>query len=191
MVRNRLAGIASVLVVLASGYWLGTDSGPEQFVAAFGAVAAYIALDRRASKPNDARRHDLDLYSRIRELFTPEALLFLRDFDFGNSFNASALDGVRTFFHEFDDSVHEFLDRKVEKERNALHRLAKKLVIDVSLKTFPTDMDIKRQRVSMEWDEKDRRTAVRELNETATYLLEAHDQFTRVARKRLLSGGAI
>jgi hypothetical protein len=184
---HRTAGIVSVLAVLASGYWLGSDPGPEQLLAVVTTLGAHFALDRHSSGigRRDDQDHDLQMYNRIRELFTTDTLYFLREFDFGNSFKATSLDGVTRFFHEFDDTVHEFLDRKLEKKRLALHASAKELVMGVALNTFPTDMDLSRQRVSREWKEEDRRAASRMLNEAASKVLQAHDDLTRTAKKRL------
>lgn len=188
----RLVQGVSVLAVLATGYWLGQNFGPESIAAAIGSIAAYLALDIRQARKGPSN-HDLELYSRIRELFSPGMLRFLKEFDFAASFDRDALDPVLEFVHSFDDSTQEFIDRSIEKKRRKLHQAAKELAVSYAQRTFPMENRLDRSGVPHEWERTNpelREKAVAELNSRATALARTHDDFTRTAKRRLLGGTA-
>ena len=89
----------------------------EKFLAVSAAVIAWVGAEWMSWNPGP-HPHDVELRNRLFSLLRPE-MEFLRDHDFGNSFNIDELKSLRKVAATWDGVSYRFRDQKIEKQWGA------------------------------------------------------------------------
>ncbi|MEM9461667.1 MAG: hypothetical protein AAGF11_46320 [Myxococcota bacterium] len=150
------------------------------------------------------RKADQANLAQIIDLLGNDAIYFLREHDFGGSFEGERFKPVRRFVRWHDEPQHEFLNQAVEQERLVMWQAMATLNRLIAMRTFPLPGYQGRFRVqrlqdfvpnsdaSAEGRAREHRefqehidNSVAALNEAATEAAKAYDQFIRVARREL------
>lgn len=140
------------------------------------------AVDRQAT--------DKDLFRRfLTTLPSSGSITFLRDNNFaGFSFRRSRLRDLDTFYHEWHDAEHEFLDGELEQIRKRLHELTAEFLSYLAVNTWPLDGDVESSWVPPEWEdvqpERFRETVDR-IHDLAGRIVDVHASLVRMGRAKL------
>ena len=115
------------------------------------------------------------------------SIRFLRDNDFGGSFELDYLHEIRAFVYGRNGPEHEFLDPVLEAARNQFWKAGKALLNALAVNTFPTSRE-GLQSVPRDWHEDSPQRfarAVSEIHAAADTVCDTYDALVRLARKKL------
>lgn len=148
---------------------------------------------------NRAVEEDLATLERIRTLLGGNTLRFMREHDFGNSFDGHSDAPLQEFYYQ-DGPEHEFINEQVEAERKQLHEAVGKYLEERAIRTFQQDLS-SRYRINQEreFENKKDRAAFQEykdqiardreiLNSAAGTVASTYERLIRFARKTLGAG---
>jgi hypothetical protein len=105
----------------------------------------------------------------------------------GFSWPRDRLNELYTFYNEWGDAEHEFLDNEIEQIRSKLYNLIGGYLGQIATNTFPAN-DPAYQTVPPEWEERNPKKffeVVNKLHETAGAIVNAHQDLIRISRKKL------
>jgi hypothetical protein len=105
----------------------------------------------------------------------------------GFSWPRERLDQLETFYHEWDDAEHEFIDNELETLRSRLHNLIGNYLGQIAVNTFPA-FNPERQTVPPEWEDGNPKRffeVVNDLHETAGEIVKTHQDLIRLGRKKI------
>ncbi len=177
--------IVTVGLWVAATVFLFRARSMQALVGYFAASSTLLGLEWfTKSKPseNPALDHDLSLLAAFRsELSFRPTIEFLRDHDFGASFELTDVHRLDDFCLRWTDAAHEFLDKRLESKKASLVRLGREFTVLVgqltwrfegggqSVKGSPTeDPSI--------WEERSE-----QLNAKSTEVVRAHQALEREA----------
>lgn len=131
---------------------------------------------------------DRDLYAAFEAALPYEGSIRFVDQQnmAGFAFNPELLDDLHRFHNDWIDAAHEFIDPALEAKRRHLYSIAGAYLSLVATNTWPTGTGL--QSVPPEWEETDPThfyQLVANLHTLAGGIVEAHQQLTRAARRRL------
>jgi len=166
--------------------WTIHPDALSAFVVAFVAWVASLG-------PSDippSTQHDRDLLKKFRALLSDGERSFLRDHNFGDTFDLERLKGIRELVDVWRGAEYEFDDEDVQAQfSNTLsfisefsHRLAEGAwVIDATNKWMSVIPDTERHRdvSKATW------AKIKDLNERATKLSDDIDHFIKFSRRRI------
>lgn len=115
------------------------------------------------------------------------SIRFLRDNDFGGSFELEHLHGLRVFVFDRNGPEHEFLDPELEAARNQFWKAGRALFSALAVNTFPASRE-GLQSVPRDWREDKPQQfarAVSEIHVAADSVCGTYDVLVRLARKKL------
>jgi len=152
--------------------------------------AASPAAEDSAVVVNSA---DVALFQEFRELWssTSDTSFFLRDHDFGNSFEIGLTHPLETFSRGWDNAERTFHDTVLDQQREELRSLTEDFFRDMAVSTGPVHGSTNYQSVVPKEMLQDgmplpqHRAAIKRLNGKATALYKAHQAFVTLARSRL------
>lgn len=110
-----------------NGYFTGQpDFEPAiAFVAALGVLLAKEPLKNHFKSSGGSRLHDQQLFQAFLHVLPPEPTIrFLKDHNFGDSFETQIIKPLHDFVYTWDSVEKEFLDADVEKQKNSNSRYA-------------------------------------------------------------------
>lgn len=113
---------------------------------------------------------------------------FLRDFDFGNPFERSRLDGIYRLIDKRNGPEHEFIDSHLEELRRRLLEACTQFANCAGTYTFPHGTQIELNEVPSEWavDQPQKwDSVVTKLNSLTTEICKHYDEIVRVGRRKL------
>ncbi len=103
------------------------------------------------------------------------------------AFYFDQLDGLKEFFHDWNNVARQFHDKKLEKMRKKLHESTEKYLEKIGQNIFTTDR-VGLSSVPREWEINKPelfRSAVNELHDLADEIVRAHEDLIKTARKML------
>jgi hypothetical protein len=126
MLKEQIVKLLSLVALLVASGWNGANPSWASVVTFLTLLAAYVAAEVRQVRKLRALRYnkvDLSLFRQFLSLFDPSSgcLQLLKCHDFGGSFKSNELDPVREFRADWHDSQHEFVDKRLEAKKQALH----------------------------------------------------------------------
>lgn len=187
-----VAVLAGAEAWFLKGYFAGQpDFEPAiAFVTALGVLLAKEPLKAHFKSTGGARSHDQQLFHAfLNALPTEPTIRFLKDHDFGGSFDKQAIKPLNDFVYTWESVEKEFLDAEVEKLKKTLFFLASKLASEIAGRTVPLrdgsylSVYTDQQRASGP-----RSASVIEdakvLNATASAFVPKYEEFVRVCRSK-------
>ena len=141
--------IENIIVVLSlvlfeawflSGYFSGDPEFEPAigFLAALGALFAIDKIKRKLGFDGDTNNHDIKLFEEFQQVLPVEPTLrLLKETDFGNSFPKESIQPLYRIVDSWDSVDKEFLNNKLEKERQSLYAAAKDLALEFAKQTVP------------------------------------------------------
>lgn len=188
--------IVGLLFVVASGYE-AFDSRSITAIATFlGAVFALLTADRlyvrKSASSHKVETHDLELFDALqRALPFDPTIRTLRDQDFATDYRSEWLAPLNTFVATWDNPNFEFIDNKLEAEKQLLFQSANALAQDLARETVPNDHN-EGWRTVYPWNQRGLgerpehvRHSARILNQSARDFVPIYEAFVRTARDRL------
>lgn len=153
-------------------------------------VVALAEVALRHENLTQATAHDIDLYRKFQDLITNNQLEFLRNHDFGASFRTSEFDRVGNFAETWHGPRFELNDKNIDELFSKVKLAADDFVGVLVVKTGPLNQVSGRSSVKRDFDNdfdlpEHIQDGIRELNSKAEKLVEAVDEFERVATARL------
>lgn len=161
------------------------------FITLFG---SYMALDIKKSKePQKDYGHvnDIALFKKLQKALPIDGpIAFIRDHDFGDSFNLNAVTPIKDFSYYWDNAEHEFIDTELEELRKKLLEKASEFSLAIGKNTSPNNNGLQSVYPDSHLDpiedfEKRIRREIQEIHDAADKLLNAHQTIIRVGRKKL------
>lgn len=142
-------------------------------------------IGRSSGSPNIK---DIQLFEEFVAFFAESNLIrFYKEHDFLISFDPRYLEPLNDFIETWDNAVHQFVDRDLEKERQRLYESARALGLAIAGNTVPD----RHGRISVipdhvgkpipDWVKRD----AKEINELAPPFVEHHENFILLGRRKL------
>ena len=161
------------------------------FVAALGVLLAKEPLKARFKSTGGARSHDQQLFqSFLNALPTEPTIRFLKDHDFGGSFDKQSIKPLNDFVYTWESVEKEFLDTEVEKQKKILFSLASKLASEIAGRTVPLrdgnylSVYSDQQRASNQSRPASVIEDAKLLNATASEFVPKYEEFVRFCRSK-------
>ncbi len=150
-------------------------------------LRAIFSSPRRS--PTTEEGHDHRLFRLLlEELPSGGSIHFIKGRNMaGFSFPSSRLEQLDSFWHEWTDADHEFLDQELEAQRRKLFELVDKYMTAIVTNTFSANSP-GFQTVPPEWEieQPDRfQKVVEELHDLAGKVFEAHQDLVRLGKAKL------
>lgn len=193
-------GIVNLMWPTGAVVWVFS---PEKAIFLVGALGAWFLLEARTlyllyqrptlasihTEPHQLSRHDEALLSRFEELIDDNALHFLRHHNFGGTFRRDALDPFFEFASLWKGARFQFADPAVEERFGKVREAAQSFAVTATAKTHCAYGNAEMATVKLDPHgrsynpEADRieREAAKAVNDGATALVEAIDEFTAFA----------
>ena len=179
--RDALISIPPVI------FWLLPVLGV--FWAGYRVFASTYAL---ADPATIHRVRDREVVEELKTaLPTSGSVRWLRDYDFGSSFNTKWLEDLHRFNDKSDDPNFEFIDTELEKLRVSLHEKCTKFIQTVGAETEHVKDDgegghIIRIPYEMSYKDRERFQQIRaRINGLADDVVKTYDELVRGARRKL------
>ena len=197
--RLFIENLFAVLVLVGTeawflkGYFAGQpDFEPAlAFVVALGVLLAKEPLKARFKSTESARSHDQKLFQAFLNALPAEPTIrFLKDHDFGGSFDKKAIKPLNDFVYTWESVEKEFLDTKVEKQKKILFSLASKLASEIAGRTVPLrdgnylSVYSDQQRASSQSRPASVIEDAKLLNATASAFVPKYEEFVRFCRSK-------
>jgi len=170
---------------------LGVDVSRPFDVEKAGVIAAAAAawLFAELAGVGTPRPHDLALFARITDQFTPRLNEFLRNQDFWYSFPRVQTNGIREI-DSWEGSRHEFQDGALQKRWSPIREQIARFSSLIASKTAPDRLNLNNQTVHPSIGDREEpnehtRSDIKTLNEASAKLIGDVDAFERFARGRL------
>ena len=183
---SQLTKIGVVITLPFSAFWLCEQKEWEPailLVTSFLAVLYYLLREQR-NHPDKAL---FELF--LKELPFEGTIRFLKEHDFGQSFNIEPIDRLEDFDLGWEDALHEFRNKKLEKSKKELIGFINKFRETLALKVMPLDNGRYRiwlgcansndDSIRREGEEK-LRLEIEELNAMADKIVESHQKLVRL-----------
>lgn len=196
--RFTLENILAILLVMLSEAWFLNDFLSENlsfdsvitFVSALCVLFAKDAIKERIGISDDNGKHDLELFYEFQRVLPVEPTVrALKDMDFGNSFPRAYIEPLFCFVETWDTVDKEFQNRKIEKGKKALYKLAEKLAREFALRTAPVGRSdyISVLPDALRGDERPAHVIedAKILNRESTQFVPQYENFIRMCRKSL------
>lgn len=133
---SSATGILPWIVYSAAHKYLGWDLRPSDAPLWFGVFLVVAGLgtavlgaywQRPGQQPvqRTIRPHDISLYKRFRTLVTDNEIAFLKDYDFGNSFDMRYIKGVLELGEQWQGARYEFSIAEFEARFQAVKQSAR------------------------------------------------------------------
>lgn len=109
----------------------------------------------------------------------------------GFSWSLEKIRDLESFYQEWGDAEHEFIDNELEQMRGDLYNLIGDYLGQIATNTFPAN-NPNRQTVPPEWEEINPKKffeVVNKLHETASAIVKLHQDLIRVGRRKLSAAG--
>jgi hypothetical protein len=119
-VAGRISLGVAMAGSVAAGLWYGHEGDPDpvRILAIVTASGAWLVAEISSGrKPSE---HDMTLFKRIVELLPDETTDFIRNHDFGQSFNGQHQSGLSQI-GAWEGTRYQFLDRGLQKRWAAVH----------------------------------------------------------------------
>ncbi len=179
-----------VALVLGINPQFGSSIDIAKALAFFTAFSAWIAGEVFTEIENIKclNPHDADLYNNFMSLFNRPTMLFLRDHQFESPFFCDISKNIFEFAGEWDDNIHQFEDKKLNRQLDITKNKAKALSRLIALKTYPHLTNINLQ-VAAIYDEEtgelleDSKQAIDELNQVGGDLHKEVETMYALGRK--------
>jgi len=108
------------------------------FIIALGAIFTKDPIKEKLGFTKKTNRHDQELFEEFLKVLPNEPTLrFLKEHDFGNSFNRKYIEPLYDFIETWDSVEKEFINVKLEKKKKELHFQAKELGFEIAKRTVP------------------------------------------------------
>jgi len=118
-----------------------------------------------------------------------QTMTFLREFDFGNTFPISNLEGLKVVVLDRCHAEHEFVDRELEALRKKLVETGRRLLNLIVTYTFPLQNNSSGWvKIPDEWEENDHHRffkIIAEMNDAANGVCAAYGDLVRAGRSKL------
>lgn len=143
---------------------------------------------RRKSEAN--LLHDTDLLNSLLELLPSTGImLFIKDFDFGNSFPLNRIDSAYKFVCEWENAEYEFQNTEIEMAKKVLWKTCFDFTQKVNRNTAPNHsgwQSVIPRGVDPEFGLSQQiLDEIKEINEAATEFYKSHQELIRIAKKIL------
>lgn len=135
-VGGRISTGSAMGVAIAVGLWNGHegDIDPVRLGAVVTTTLAWLAVEVASGrKPSD---HDIALFKRIVELLPDSTTDFIRNHDFGQSFNGQHQAGLSEI-GAWEGTRYQFLDRRLQKQWSSVYAQLKVFNTALVLGTGP------------------------------------------------------
>lgn len=137
---------------------------------------------------NNGRETDSKLFERLKEVLPSKgSISFIDEQNMaGFSWPRSKLDQLKSFYHDWSDAEHEFLDQDLEALRAKLYKLTGDYLGQIAVNTFPT-ANHEYQTVPADWEESNPKhffEVVNKLHETAGEIVKTHQELIRLGRRK-------
>jgi hypothetical protein len=146
------------------------------------------ALFGRGSKRN---QHDVDLYNRYRELIVDSGVAdFYRGHDFLGAFESSYWSPFSRYVDSWGTIDHEFIDSRLNKAHKEVYTRAAELGMAIAKNTVPIGAtghlrSVKPDRLPAGPTSEHIKTEAKEINSLVPSFTRAHEEFVRLANRRL------
>lgn len=191
--RHVVKWITFVLTLAAAG-WAFCDikqSGFEwdSLTAFLAALATFLGLEVTEVRSTAGNPNDIALYKKLVVLIPPPTIgAFYRTHDFGADFQPEYADALHRFAQDWNSPDHEFVDKKLEKERKLLYEKGFAMASAIAKYTVPNQngwISVVPDRIRGEPRPEWIREEAKLLNEAARQFSASYDRFIRIARPRL------
>jgi hypothetical protein len=138
----------------------------------------------------DPHPHDVELLAMVRRQLSPPLIRFLREHDFGSPILMEILDPLHEMNSDWVGSRYEFHDTTVQAAFEEVRRLARELCDLVVVRIYAMNGNPKMGSPKTDVDaahglQQATRDAIRDMNERASQLSAALDNFDRTARNQI------
>lgn len=108
------------------------------FLAALGAIFSKDPIKRKLGWDNRRTSHDLELFNRFqKELPVEPTIRLFQEHHFGDAFEKEAIAPLHKFVYYWSSVDCEFVDKKLEREKERMYAAAKDLAMEVARATVP------------------------------------------------------
>jgi hypothetical protein len=186
-------GLFAVAALAGTEAWSlqGYFAGKPEFEPAM--LPAKDSIRSALSKPSQSNSHDRALFEEFLEVLPAEPTIrLLKDQNFGDAIRKKSIDPLFDFAYLWENVEKEFLDRKLEREKKALHAAAGDLTQEIAGRTVPVRMEgfisvfSDQQRASGQPRAPEVLEDARVLNDLASAFVPKYESFVRTCRSRLL-----
>ena len=122
------------------GYFAGVPEFEPAiaFILTLGAIFTKDPIKAKLGLGKKTNRHDQGLFKEfLKVLPNDPTLRFLKEHDFGNSFNRKYVEPLYDFAETWNSVEKEFINMKLEKKKKELHFQAKELAFEIAKRTVP------------------------------------------------------
>lgn len=176
--------ILNLLALMGAVAWLARNPDWEPLVTVIILFASYLGLE--ITDHRKLSNHDKEVFEKMLAELPPDGrgMNFLKHQDIGASFESNCLDELDNFIHHWNDAMHEFQNKKMEKKRKELyqkmHTFRNKLCLNVFASGQRGWLTMDLEDMEMDLDKLKKRD---ELNDMATEVYEIYQKLVRIGRK--------
>lgn len=166
----------------------------EPIVVFIGLFGSYIAVDIKShgsSQKDLGHVNDIALFKKLQKALPSNgSITFIRDHDFGGSFNLEIVIPIKEFSYYWDNAEHEFVDEELEVLKKDLIKKASEFSLAIGKNTSPNSKGFQSVYPDTHLDppeefEKRIRSEIKEIHDAADELIKSHQKIMRVGRKKL------
>jgi hypothetical protein len=186
--RQFLLKLCSLGAVIASVIWAAQTPDWRSLSAAFASVGALLKLEMDDLK--GSADPDRELFAKFLQALPYDgAISFLASRPLhAGSFKGDVFIPLYDFAQGWNDAAHEFHLPQLESRKKRLQVLANEFADAMGDHSFPVQGSPNRHEIPREWRETDParyKQATSELEDLAREVVTAHQDFVRVARRKL------
>lgn len=185
--------LINLFALLGSVAWLSRDVTWGPAVAFLGLLASFLAQEVLPTiKKNN--KEDKKLGGLFLRQFssTGKSCIFLKEHELHNPFHSSQLDELENFLREWNNTEHEFLNKKLEKIKKKLLNKINNFtnLLSLSVKAHEQDVNILTTKLSyvgsdIEKHEKENDLKIDKLHKMAIDIYNDHQKLTKKIKKLL------
>jgi len=166
----------------------------EPIVAFIGLFGSYIVVDLKShssTQKNYGHVNDIALFKKLlKDLPSNGPIAFIRDNDFGGSFNLKSVMPIKEFSYYWDNAEHEFIDEELEILRKNLIGKASEFSLAIGKNTSPNSKGFQSVYPDTHLDSPKEfqtriRNEIKEIHDAADELIKAHQAIVRVGKNKL------
>lgn len=198
MSKLKYITLFSMLANVAWFFWNpnGWKFEWEPIVTFFGLFGTYVFIDVKSKKKYSAKKNnighnnDINLFKELQKILPSDGpILFIREHDFGGSFDLEHVMPFKKFNYFWTTAEYEFIDQELEELKKNLLKASNAFSQSIAINTspnkhgfqsvIPTGYDYSEE------SEKRIRGEIDEMNQAADELFKAHQEIIRAGRKKL------
>lgn len=189
MNKKLIAKIVSFLGVLCFEAWFFHKPSIAVGITFIISLISYLALE--FVFPKKIFEEDKELFKNFSNDSPNDGFIeFLRNHDFGGSFQESRIDGFFKFCHDWDSPHKRFINKTIQKKMNSYLTICKDMSKLLALYTSPTRVGLQGVIPSREINHDSPlmdkyNKEIKELNEKANELIKKYDKFIIETKRKL------